>query len=266
MTTVAVLGVGRMGGPIARHLVAGGHDVRVFDVDDAAAARTGATVAATPAEAAADAAFVAVVVFDDAQATEAVRSVLPVVATGAVVAIHTTTTAGTIRDLARHAEDAGVELVDAGISGGEPGAEAGTLLVMVGGPDAAVERVRPLLDLYSKEVVHAGPLGAGMALKLARNASGYAMMAAVQDAIELARRTSVDLDVLQHVIAETGVVDQGLSTFSLGALPPDRAEHLDRLATKDLDAALDLARETSAPSDVFDATRRMFRRVAGLEP
>jgi 3-hydroxyisobutyrate dehydrogenase-like beta-hydroxyacid dehydrogenase len=254
-----------MGAPIARHLVLAGHAVRAYDIDPAAAERTGAKVAASPAEAAAGASFVAVIVFDDAQATEVVTAVLPVVSDGAVVAVHTTTTMGTIEQLGRLAERASVDLLDAGISGGESGAEAGTLLVLVGGAGAALDRVRPLMDVYAKEVVHAGRLGSGMALKLARNATGYAMMGAVQDAIELAMRTGVDQHVLQHVIAETGVAEQALSTFILDGLPQAQAEHLDRLATKDLDAALDLARHVDAPSDVFTATRAMFRRVARVD-
>jgi 3-hydroxyisobutyrate dehydrogenase-like beta-hydroxyacid dehydrogenase len=171
-----------------------------------------------------------------------------------------------------------VSVLDAGISGGEPGAAAGTLLTMVGGPEEAVEVARPFLLTFSKEVLHAGPVGAGMALKLARNATGYAMMAAVHEAMVLARRSGVDVQMLRHTITETGVLEQALAPFALGGpdpLPtvepgaePDALrpilEHLLHLAEKDLDQALDLAAHLAVSTPVFDATRRSFRGVTRL--
>jgi 3-hydroxyisobutyrate dehydrogenase len=278
----AVIGLGRMGGPIADHLVAAGIDVRVFDVDPAAvAARVGATASASPAQAAAGATHVSVVVFDDAQAIEVVdgeEGVLRTLAPGSVVSIHTTVGLDTVHALAEHGDRVGVWVLDAGISGGEPGAVAGTLLTMVGGPEEAVEVARPFLLAFSKEVLHAGPVGAGMALKLARNATGYAMMAAVHEAMVLARGSGVDVQMLRHTIAETGVLDQALAPFALGGpdpLPPVRdgaeadalrpiLEHLRDLAEKDLDQALDLAARLGASTPVFDATRRGFHRVTRL--
>jgi 3-hydroxyisobutyrate dehydrogenase len=145
---------------------------------------------------------------------------------------------------------------------------------MVGGPADAVDRARPILLAFSKEVLHAGPLGAGMALKLARNATGYVMMAAVHEAMELARRSGVDLPLLRHAIAETGVLAQALAPFDLGGpepLPADapaavRAflEHTNRLAGKDLDQALALAARTGTDASVIDAVRRSFSRVMRL--
>jgi 3-hydroxyisobutyrate dehydrogenase len=280
MTAVAVVGLGRMGGPMADDLVAAGHDVRVHDVEPAAvAARVarGAIAAESAADAARGAELVCIVVFDDGQAQDVVAGPAGVLATlepGAIVAVHTTLTLATITELAALGEERGVSVVDAGISGGEPGAQQGTLLTMVGGPASVVERARPVLAGFSKEVLHAGPLGAGMALKLARNATGYAMMAAVHEAIDLAGRSGVEESALRHVIAETGVLDQALSPFAFGgpeALPADAPaeqrelmEHLDRLASKDLDATLDLADRLRTRHDLLEATRLMFHRVARL--
>jgi 3-hydroxyisobutyrate dehydrogenase len=271
---VAVIGLGRMGGPIADHLIAAGHDVHVHDTEPAAvAARVahGARAAASPAEAAAGASFVGVVVFDDAQALDVVlgeHGVLGALAAGAIIAIHTTVSLETIHRLAGASASRGVIVLDAGISGGEAGAAAGTLLTMVGGPTDAVERVRPLLSCFSKEVLHAGQNGAGMALKLARNATGYAMMVAVHEAMELAHRSGVDLALLRHTISETGVFAQALAPFTLGGpepLPADadpavRAslEHTNRLGTKDLDQALDLAARVGAPVPMLAEVRRRF--------
>src|SRR6187455_2577026 len=121
----AMIGLGRMGGPMADHAVRAGHDVRVYDVSsDAVAARVaaGATAAASPAEAAEGASVVGVVVFDDAQAIDVVtgpEGVLRTLEPGAVVAIHTTVTLDSIHALGDAAERAGVHLLDAGVSGGE---------------------------------------------------------------------------------------------------------------------------------------------------
>ncbi len=271
---IAVIGLGRMGGPIADHLVAAGHDVRVHDkAADAVSARVarGAFAAASPAGAAQGASFVSIIVFDDAQAIDVVAGadgVLSTLAAGAIVAIHTTVSLETIHRLASDAAPHGVVVLDAGISGGEAGAAAGTLLTMVGGPTDAVDAARPILGCFSKEVLHAGPIGAGMALKLARNATGYAMMVAVHEAMELAHRSGVDLALLRHTISETGVFDQSLAPFALGGpepLPPDadpavRAalEHTNRLAGKDLDQALGLAARIGAPVPMLAEVRRTF--------
>jgi 3-hydroxyisobutyrate dehydrogenase len=278
--TVAVIGLGRMGGPITDHIIAAGHGVRVYDIDEqAVAARVaaGATAASSPAEAARGATFVSVVVFDDAQAVAVVAGddgVLATLEPGAIVSIHTTVSLDTIHDLAARAEAAGVIVLDAGISGGEDGAAAGTLLTMVGGPTDAVDRARPVLLAFSKEVMHPGPLGAGMALKLSRNAAGYMMMAAVHEAMELAAASGVDLALLQHTIAETGVLQQALSPLSLGGPAPIHEaapeglrtvlEHTNRLAEKDLDQALDLAARTGASVPVIKTVREHFHRVVRL--
>jgi len=277
---VAVIGLGRMGGPIADHVIAAGHDVRAYDIAESAVAprvAAGATPAGSPAQAAQGAAFVNIVVFDDAQVTAVLTGpdgVLQTLDPGAIVSIHTTVTLQTIHDLAEKATALGIVVIDAGISGGEDGAAAGTLLTMVGGPADAVERARPILLSFSKEVLHAGPLGAGMALKLARNSTGYVMMAAVHEAMELARRSGVDLALLRHTIEETGVLNQALAPFSLGGpepLPdggPDalRAvlEHTNQLASKDLDQAMALAARIGAPVPVIEAVRRSFHRVVRL--
>lgn len=283
MSTVraAVIGLGRMGGPMADHVAAGGLALRVFDVAPAAVAArvaNGAAAAVSPAEAAAGATVVGVVVFDDAQALEVVTGpdgVLRSLAPGAVVAIHTTVTLATIRSIADTAGARGVDVVDAGISGGEEGAGAGTLLTMVGGPAAALETARPYLDTFSKEVIHAGPLGAGMALKLARNAAGYSMMAVVHEAMALARQAGVDLAQLEHAITETGVLQQAMAPFALGGPEPLPAgassrrtamEHLVRLGDKDLGHALDLAARLDMMLPVTETTRRRWPSVCRLEP
>ena len=275
-----MIGLGRMGGPMADHVIAAGHSVRVHDVHEPAIdqrVRAGGVRAASPADAARDADLVGVVVLDDAQARAVLLGPEGVFATlppGAVVAIHTTIAIETVRELAETGARFGAVVIDAGISGGEAGSLAGTLVTMVGGTADAFERVRPVLESFSKEVVHAGPLGAGMALKLARNAAGYVMMSATHEAMELAHRSGVDVALLRHVIEATGVFAQALAPFDMGGpegLPADAPseqrtalEHTRRLADKDLDQALALARHLDIDVPAIEATRGAFHRAVRL--
>ena len=280
MTTVAVVGLGRMGGPMAGHILAAGFPTAVFDVSPVALdayATSRARIATSPADAGTDAAVACVVVFDDEQAISVVAGaggLLSTMPSGSVIAIHSTVSAGTIRSLHAHGIDRGIDVLDAGISGGETGAAAGTLVTMVGGSASAVEIARPVFSAFSKEVIHAGDLGSGLALKLARNATGYVCMSAVHEALQIAVAAGVDPDVLRHTLAETGVFDQALSPFMLGGpapLPDDAAEsmrelltHLRALGEKDLDQALDLAGELRQTVPVIEATRRSFHSVTRL--
>jgi 3-hydroxyisobutyrate dehydrogenase len=274
---VAFVGLGRMGGPMADHVIRAGFTTRVFDLDPGAVSArvdAGGSAAADTADAARGADVLCCVVFDETQAAAVLDDALPVLAAGAVITLHTTVSVDGARALAERAAASGATLLDAGISGGETGARAGTLLSLVGGPDAAVDRVRPVLATFSKEVVHAGPLGAGMALKLARNLVGYAAMAAVHEAAELAHRAGVGTDVLRHVLVETSALEQGLSTLVFGGpepLPADDTSplrgvlaHTLQLAEKDLDQALALAEAQGAPTPVTAETRRSFHRAVRL--
>ena len=276
----AIIGLGRMGGPMASHAVRAGHDVIVYDVsNDAVAARVadGAIAATSPNAAALGAACVSLVVFDDAQVLSVLEGpdgVLAALQPGAVVTIHTTVTLDTIHTAAALGEQHGVAVLDAGISGGEEGAAKGTLVTMLGGATEAVELARPAMMSFSKEVLHAGPLGAGMALKLARNAAGYIMMAAAHEAMELAHHSGVDLKMLQHTIEATGVLQQAMAPFMLGGPLPladtevgglrSILEHTNKLASKDLDQALDLARRVDAVVPIIAATREHFHSVTRL--
>lgn len=209
MTSVAMIGLGQMGAPMAVNAINAGLDVAVFDVSpDATSAfsNLNARIALSPADAARAADIVCIVVFNDEQTTEVIAGtdgVLTTLRPGAVIAIHSTIAPETVQSLERVARNEGIQVIDAGISGGPSGANAGTLLTMVGGPKGAVTKAMPALDSFSKEVIHAGDLGAGLALKLARNAAGYICMSAMHEAMQIAASSGVPLDVLQHTIAST---------------------------------------------------------------
>jgi len=280
MTKVAMIGLGRMGGPMARHVIEAGFEVSLFDVSAASLeqfSESVAAVASSPADAARAADLACIVVFDDAQTIEVVcgsTGVLTTMQPGSVVTIHSTISPETLRLLADAGTQVGVAVIDAGISGGETGSNAGTLLTMVGGSEDVVALASPALMAFSKEIIHAGELGAGLALKLARNATGYICMAAVHEAMQIATGAGIALSVLQHTIAETGVFDQALSPFMLGGPSPltdndpqslrELLLHLQSLGEKDLDQALNLASELGEDLPVTTATRHSFHSVTRL--
>jgi len=273
---VAWIGLGNMGQPMAGHVLAAGHDVAAYDVRIApvdAAAALGARPATSPADAATDADVVCVAVLDEPQ-VEAVTTgpdgVFATARPGTIVAVHSTVHPATVRRVAGAAPD-GVTVVDAPISGGVHGARAGTLCVMVGGPDAAFTRIRPVLDAVGDLVVHLGALGAGLAAKLARNLVGYVTMLGAQEGRSLAAAAGTDPDALARILEHTGTLSPMMRDL-LGTRggDPVYAEDLTPLidlAAKDLRAALALGADLDV---TLPATALTLERVAfamgGEEP
>lgn len=280
--TVAMIGLGNIGGPIADRVIAAGHDVRVFDIAEAALAprvAAGATPASSPAEAADGAAVVGIVVFDDDQVRTVLGGpdgVLATAAPGTVVAVHSTVRVESIHEFATSAGATGVRVIDAGVSGGAAGAAAGTLVTMVGGDADALEVARPVFDAFSADVVHAGPLGTGMALKIARNLVGYVIMAGVHEGLKLAHRAGLDAATFQRVLEGTkGALDaQLLAPIAFGGpdpLPADAAAdqraflvQVCRLGEKDLHDALLLAGDLGVAIPVAQETHDRFPEVMRL--
>lgn len=282
VTNVAMIGLGRMGGPMADHVIRAGFATAVFDVSpDAIAPRVelGARAAASPADAAEGAQVVGVVVFDAEQAQAVLDGpdgLLRALAPGAVVCIHTTVSIDAIHALAALATPHGVHVLDAGISGGETGAQAGTLLSMVGGPPEAVTRAASVIDAFSKDVLHAGPLGTGMALKLARNATSFAMMGAVYEALCMAHGAGVDPKQLKHALTNTGLFEQALVVLGFGGPEPLAADapeglramlgHTVVMAEKDLDQAVTLSEQLGTMHELFSRTREIMPDVMRVRP
>lgn len=196
---IGFVGLGNMGAPMAHHVASAGHEVAVFDTRRERAeplAAAGARIADSAADAATNAELVSVVVLDDAQVIDVTTGSDGVIAhmdPDAVLAIHSTVTLACVHAVADAAQDRGVRVLDAGISGGVPGATAGTLLVIAGGDASTLDDARAGFAPWSREIVHVGPLGAGMAAKVARNYVQYACWAAIHHGQALAQAAGVDL-------------------------------------------------------------------------
>jgi 3-hydroxyisobutyrate dehydrogenase len=248
--TVGVVGLGNMGGRIARRLVDGGEDVVGFDLDAARAADVGARAAASLAALAQDA-DVVLLSLPDSHAIEAVVDDLEAhLRAGQVVVDLSTAAPGSTVAIHDRLAARGVAYVDAGISGGAAGAEAGTLTIMAGGEASAVDAVAPVLAHFAAHVHHMGTSGSGHVAKLINNFLNAVSLAATAEAMVAARKAGLDLRQLLDVInTSSGVNFATLNRFPRivegdyleGGLTSD-------LMAKDLMLYLDLVRELGVTS------------------
>jgi 3-hydroxyisobutyrate dehydrogenase len=277
---VGVIGLGDIGQGLATHISKAGLELAVFDVRPEAteAFADQARVCADLAEvgAAADALFVAVVTDDQVRAVlDPVSGALASLGPGAIIVIVSTVGIDTVREMAELAVGRGVGLVDCGVSGGPAAAASGTLVSMVGGEDADVERVRPVIDAFSSLVVRMGPVGAGQRAKLARNVVQYGSWLAAHEGARLAEAAGIELAKLAEVIRESDKLIGGSSRLLYRATtapfgPDDPAMIVDAmragatLAHKDLQAALGLGTELGLTLPLVDQAEARMDEVFGL--
>jgi 3-hydroxyisobutyrate dehydrogenase len=203
MTTIAFLGLGHMGGPMAANLVAGGLTVRGFDpVPDlkAAAEAKGAKVFDSGAEAVADADVVITSLPSGAIVKACYAEVLPAAKPGSLFIDTSTISVDDAREINAQAVEHGFAQIDAPVSGGVKGATAGTLAFMVGGDDAAVERARPVLEPMAGKIIHCGGSGTGQSAKLCNNMVLAVQQIAIGEAFVLAEKLGLSAQSLFDVI------------------------------------------------------------------
>lgn len=203
MSTVAFLGLGNMGGPMAANLVAGGHTVHGFDLvpelrENAAA--NGVKTFDTGTAAVADADVVITSLPNGDIVKRCYAEVLPAARPGALFIDTSTISVDDAREIHAHAVDGGFAQLDAPVSGGIKGAAAGTLAFMVGGEDEAFARAEPVLDAMAGKIIHCGSAGAGQAAKVCNNMVLAVQQIAVGEAFVLAERLGLDKQKLFDVI------------------------------------------------------------------
>ena len=203
MSTIAFLGLGNMGGPMAANLVAAGHTVRGFDpvpAAKAAAADNGAAVFESGAQAVAEADVVITMLPNGDLVKRCYAEILPAAASGALFIDSSTISVDDARTVNAQAAERGFAQLDAPVSGGVKGAVAGTLAFMVGGDAGAVERGRPVLEPMAGKIIHCGASGAGQAAKLCNNMVLAVQQIAVGEAFVLAERLGLSAQSLFDVI------------------------------------------------------------------
>ena len=207
---IGIIGAGNMGGRIARCLLAAGEPIVAFDRDEGRLGESGIPPAASAAELVRDVDVVLlslpdssviepVVLGDDGVAAHCRSGQI-------VVDLSTASPASTVAIHAR-LQSAGVEFLDAGISGGAKAADAGTLTLMVGGSEAALDAVRPILDRFSSKVFHMGASGSGHVAKLLNNFLNGVSLAATAEVMVAARKSGLDLERFLDVLNNSSGVN-----------------------------------------------------------
>ncbi|MCK9902705.1 NADPH oxidoreductase [Parafrankia colletiae] len=203
---VAFLGLGRMGGRMARHILTAGHDLVVWNRTPGRAGEltaAGATEAADPAAAVRGADAAVLMLFDPQSAADVLAAVIPAAAPGLLLVNCTTVGPEPARELGRTAAAAGLRYLDAPVIGTVGPAEAGTLRVLVGGTDADLAAARSLLETFgdTERIDHVGPVGAASALKTVFNLGLAEGMAAVAEVLRYGTELGVDRGLLLTELA-----------------------------------------------------------------
>lgn len=253
---VGVLGLGAMGAPIARHLLAAGIEVAVLDLDPAVVATAVAAGARQVDDLASLAACPVVLVLlpTDDDVREACLGPAGLLADGGpsgAVVICSSVRPETCREVADRAP-AGTAVLDAALTGGVRGAEAGEINLLVGGDAADLERLRPVLEPWTKAVHLLGPLGAGQVGKTANNLVHWAQIAAITEALELARRAGVSVPRLRAALMD-------------GPTDSRTLRELERMRltwhVKDLANTADLAERVGMDVPVAETARQVMLRT-----
>jgi 3-hydroxyisobutyrate dehydrogenase-like beta-hydroxyacid dehydrogenase len=230
------IGLGSQGAPMAQRMIDAGYPVTLWARRPETLEPyrgTSATFAADVAELGAQVQHVGVCVVDDAGVRQVCDQLIPAMAPGGVIAIHSTILPDTCRALARQAAERGLALVDAPVSGGEPAAKAGTLTVMVGGAADAVAKAKPVFETFGQLIVHLGDVGAGQNAKLVNNSLMAANMGVAQHAVSAGEALGVDRAALVELIKASSGRSFGFEVFA--RLPtPAAFKHGAALLAKDV--------------------------------
>ncbi len=270
---VGFAGIGRMGLPMARNVLAAGFPLTVFNRTPERCeplVEAGATLAATPAELA-RARDVAITMVADGDAVRALLEgpdgLLAGAAPGLVLAEMSTIGPLAAREIAATCADRGVAMIDAPVSGSIAVATAGELTILVGGEERALERARPVLEAMSKAVLHLGPSGAGAAMKLGLNLIIGATVTSVSEALVLAEASGIEREAAYDAIAASVVGSTYVQYKRDAFLDPDgtpTAFTLE-LMRKDLGLALELGAAAGVPLLATSAAAQGTTLAIGLE-
>lgn len=259
-----------MGWPMARHLAAAGHTLRLFNRTHAkalrCAAELGAIACASAAEAAAGAdALITCVGNDDdvREVTLGPKGGFSTLGDGGLFVDHSTASARIARELAEAAPH--LLCLDAPVSGGQAGAEAGQLAVMCGGSDEAFARAQPILQAYGRRIVHIGPSGHGQLAKMANQIAIAGVVQGLAELLHFAMRAGLDTDALVDAIgkgaAQSWQMDNRAKTMVEGRFDFGFAVDLMR---KDLGLVLDEARTLGASLPVAAIVDQFYADVQAM--
>jgi 3-hydroxyisobutyrate dehydrogenase len=265
---VGYIGVGNMGGPMCRNIIKrSNHAVHVFDLNEAAV-KTCTDLGATAAKTVADATKGMDIVMTSLPMPRDVESVamgdngiLANIGKGQTFIDLSTNAPSMVKKIGAAFAAKGIPMLDAPVSGGTVGAENATIAIMVGGDKKVFDDALPVLQSFSANVIHMGPLGTGTVAKLCNNMMSFCNAAAAAEALMLGTTYGLDPHKLVQVIANSSGNSNAFTSFSKRALsgefsPPSFALNL---AHKDLHLAMELADELDVPLPLGSATHNLQR-------
>lgn len=265
------IGLGIMGGPMAGNLLAAGHELVVWNRTPGKAdglVERGATRADSPADVASREPAVVFLNVTDTPDVEAVLfgqdGLASAASPGLIVVDNSTINPVATQEFAKKlTADHGVVLVDAPVSGGDVGARNGTLSIMVGGPEEAVQTVRSLLEVLGKTVVHVGPSGMGQACKACNQVAVAGALLGAVEALALAKRTGLDMEKMIEVVGGGAAGSWQLTNLGPKIAAGDHAPGfmVDYLL-KDLAIIGDTARQRGLPVAVAPLAEALLRAVS----
>ncbi len=261
-----------MGAPMARNLLKAGHDVIGFDLNEDAIidlCAFGATGAVSVADAVSSADFVITMLPNGAivKATYGGSDgILASAASGALLIDSSTISVADAREVIANAKAAGFDMLDAPVSGGTAGANAGTLAFMVGGSDEAFARAKPIIDAMAGKIVHAGGAGNGQAAKVCNNMLLAISMIGTGEAFNLGRKLGLDDQVFFDVAANASGQSWSLTSYCPvpGPVPTSPANNdykpgfATALMLKDLGLAVDAIEETGVNSPLGELSQKLY--------
>jgi len=215
---VGMIGLGKMGHPMARHLRKAGFDVTGYDVDAAAGDRTaalGVKIVQSPRAVGEQSDFVIVVVGFDGEVEKAILGpggVAEAARPGLIVGVASTIAPRTMTKLAAKLDGSGIVLIDMPLTRGEPAAEAGTMLVMAGGDEAAFEACKPAIATFADAIFHVGALSAGQVGKMVNNLILWSCISANHEGFKLAKELGVDPERLRTALLESSAGNWAMKT------------------------------------------------------
>jgi 3-hydroxyisobutyrate dehydrogenase len=272
MARIGFIGLGNMGLPMATNLVKAGHAVAGFDVIESLTGKL-AAVGGTPVETIAATCRGADAIITMLPGGEHVRhvccapgGVIEAAGAGALLIDSSTIDVATAREIAARAAEKGLAMVDAPVSGGVAGAQAGTLTFMVGGADAAFDRARPILENMGKTIVHAGGPGNGQAAKICNNMILGVSMIVVSEAFVLAEKLGLDAQRLFDIASKSSGQCWSLTSYCPvpGPVPTSPANRgyqagfTAAMMLKDLKLAEDAARSAASAAPLGAAAADLY--------
>jgi 3-hydroxyisobutyrate dehydrogenase len=265
---IAWIGTGIMGAPMARRLIGGHHRLRVFNRSPEKAralAADGAIVTADAAACVAGAEIVFIMVPDTPDVEATVAKIEPALKAGQLVIDMSTVSPAAERAIAARLKAAGVDYLDAPVSGGDVGARDGTLAIMAGGDAAAFERARPLFDLLGKRITYMGASGAGQMTKLANQIAVALNLEAAAEAIQFANAGRLDPSRVVEAIGAGAAASWQLSNLGPKIIAGDyRPGFFIKLIRKDLRLVVEAAHDSGLALPGLSLMASMFNSAAVL--